>query len=58
MKFLIPGGGGSITERKRKKKNKSRNKSKIKEHLVSGVFLAPSFLGVMVFMIVPFMVII
>ncbi len=58
MKFLIPGGGGSITERKKKKKNKSRNKSKIKEHLVSGIFLAPSFLGVMVFMVVPFMVII
>ena len=49
---------GSNTERKRKKKNKSRNKNNLKEHLISGIFLAPSFLGVMVFMVVPFMVII
>ena len=56
MKFLISKRRGSSTKKKKRKKNRSRYK--VKEHLISGIYLAPSFLGVMMFMIVPFIVII
>jgi len=44
--------------KKGKKRNKAIKKLHLKEHLVSAIYLAPSFSGVMVFMVIPFIVII
>lgn len=44
--------------RKQKKQHKRISKSKRKVQLRSGLFLAPSFLGVLVFFILPFLVVI
>lgn len=58
MKFFKRDTRDCKTRKKKQKRIKVRKKSRVKEHLISGMYLAPSFFGVMVFMIVPFAVVI